>query len=216
MVENIIYFLLFFSVLIYTFSYFKDIFDVDLKFFVVFLACAFFVEIAALYLHSEQIDNLILYNILTFIEFNCLLFFLKEDLVIQDEKFKVRLIIIVFNIVYTISSIYYIIYESLLQKYNSIASIAGSVLLTIALFLFFKGLLNSNKILNYKKSLSFWIAFGLLVYYLGTIPITSIMNSMSNLSKEIVIYLFNIQIGLSYFMYSSFIFGILWSHKKAK
>lgn len=216
MVENVVYFLLFLSVIIYAFSYFRNSFEIDLKFFVIYLGCVFSFEIIALYLHSVERDNLFLYNILTFLEFNCLLFFLKEDLELKSEKLNIKLIIKIFNIIYVLSSIYYLVFESLTKKYNSIASISGSVLLTIALFLFFKAILNSNKILNYKKSISFWIAFGLLVYYLGTIPITSIMNYMSNLSKEIVIYLFNIQIVLSYFMYSCFIFGVLWSHKKVK
>ena len=87
MVENVVYFLLFLSVIIYAFSYFKNSFEIDLKFFVIYLGCIFSFEIIALYLHSVERDNLFLYNILTFIEFNCLLFFLKEDLELI-KKFK--------------------------------------------------------------------------------------------------------------------------------
>ena len=99
-------------------------------------------------------------------------------------------------------------------KYNEIASISGSFSITIAIFLFFKDFINSDRILNFKKSLSFWIAVGLLIYYFGTIPITSIMNSMQSITKSEVYLLFNIQYVLVTIMYSIFIFGALWSQKK--
>jgi hypothetical protein len=104
-----------------------------------------------------------------------------------------------------------------LQIYNGIASISGSFIVTIAIFLFFKDFINSDKISNFKKSLSFWISSGLLIYYLGTIPITSIMNYMQSINdKAEVHFLFNIQYVLVALMYSIFIFGALWSQKKEK
>lgn len=99
-------------------------------------------------------------------------------------------------------------------KFNSVASVSGSVLITICLFFFFKEFLASNKILNYNKTLSFWIAFGLLIYYLGSIPITLILNSITGSSNEYVYYILSIFPVLVIAMYSCFIFGALWSQKK--
>ena len=161
-------------------------------------------------------DNLFIYNILTFLEFNCLFFFLKEILIPKSTKKNVIVIISIFNVIYISSFIYYLTIGCYFTKYNLIASISGSLLLTITLFLYFKEFLVSNDILNFKKTLSFWIAVGLLVYYLGTIPITSIINSLGNISSQDMEKLFKIQIVLSILMHSCFIFGALWSQKKVK
>jgi hypothetical protein len=161
-----------------------------------------------------KLDNLLVYNILTYFEFNCLLFFIKEILSFKKTKKVVTAIILVFNVIYLLSTLYLCFQGNYMLKYNEIASISGSFSITIAIFLFFKDFINSDRILNFKKSLSFWIAVGLLIYYLGTIPITSIMNSMQSITKSEVYLLFNIQYVLVTIMYSIFIFGALWSQKK--
>jgi hypothetical protein len=204
---------MFVSVLLYVACYFKNSFDIGLKYFVAYLFFNFLFEMITLY---KDKDNLPIYNLLTLIEFNCLFFFLKDILELKLTKKKVIIVIVIFNIIYVLSSVYYLIIDCFFTKYNLFASISGSVLLTLTLFLFFKDFLNSNKILNFRKTITFWISFGLLVYYLGTIPITSIMNSMKNISKTDLDMLFNIQIFLSIFMYSCFIFGALWNQKQVK
>lgn len=218
MFVKILFFLSFLSVLIYIFYYFKKSFEIKLKYFTLFLVFMLLFEVIADLVHSVlELDNVIVYNILTFLEFNSLLFFIKDITHFKSTKKVITRLTAVFNIIYFLSTIYYIVFHSYLQIYNEIASISGSFMITIAIFLFFKDFINSDKIANYKKSLSFWISSGLLIYYLGTIPITSIMNYMHGIKdKTEVIFLFNIQYILLVIMYSVFIFGALWSQKKDK
>lgn len=218
MFVKILLILYFLSVLIYTYHYFKKSFDIKLRYFIGYLFFMLLFElIAQLVKYTLKFDNVLVYNILTFLEFNCLLLFLSGLLYFVSTKKVLVALIITFNVIYVLSTIYYIVLRNYLQIYNGIASISGSFIVTIAIFLFFKDFINSDKISNFKKSLSFWISSGLLIYYLGTIPITSIMNYMQSINdKAEVHFLFNIQYVLVALMYSIFIFGALWSQKKEK
>ncbi|MDX6745211.1 hypothetical protein SHK09_00290 [Polaribacter sp. PL03] len=98
--------------------------------------------------------------------------------------------------------------------YNSFASVSGGFIVTCAIFLFFKDFINSDRILNFKKSLPFWISVGLLIYYLGSIPSTLMINSFQKLLKVDIIFISKIAPFLAVIMYCVFIFGALWSQKK--
>lgn len=218
MFVRILFTLSFLSVLIYIFHYFKKSFEIELKFFTLYLFFMLLFEFIADLVHSVlNLDNLIVYNILTFLEFNSLLFFIRGILYFKATKRIIIFLVVAFNIIYFLSTTYYIIFRDFLQIYNDIASISGSIAVTVAIFLFFKDFIYSDKIANFKKSLAFWISSGLLIYYLGTIPTTSIMNYMQGINnKAEVLFLFNIQYVLVAAMYSFFIFGAIWSQKKEK
>lgn len=210
-----IYTLYFVSTLIYIICFYKKLFDINLKFFTFYLVFMTLCELIVGYVDNIlELDTVLIYNILTYLEFNCLLFFIREILSFKKTKKVVTVLVLVFNIIYFLSTLYLCFQGDYLLTYNDIASISGSFSITIAIFLFFKDFINSDRILNFKKSLSFWIAVGLLIYYLGTIPITSIMNSMQSITKSEVYLLFNIQYVLVTIMYCIFIFGALWSQKK--
>jgi hypothetical protein len=215
--DKIIYILYFIAIVVYAIFYFKKSFDVDLKYFLGYLIAMFTFEMIASYVkYNLALYNLWVYNTLTFVEFNLLFLFTKQILISAKTKKTVSRISIFFNIIYLLTTFYYLYQGIYLETYNSIASISGSLLIAIVLFLFYRDFLSSNEILNYKKSLTFWIAFGLLFYYLGTIPITSIINNMKGTSITVIDYLYNIQFVLLIFMYSCFILGALWSQKRVK
>ncbi|WP_341221156.1 hypothetical protein [Polaribacter atrinae] len=215
--DKLIYILYFLAIVLYTIFYFKRSFDVDLKYFLGYLVAMFACEMIASYVkYNLELDNLWVYNTLTFVEFNFLFLFAKQILFSVKTQKTVTGVIILFNVVYFLTTIYYLYQGTYFEIYNSIASISGSLLIAIVLFLFYKDFLSSNEILNYKRSLTFWIAFGLLFYYLGTIPITSILNNMKGTSIAVIDYLYNIQFVLVIFMYSCFILGALWSQKRVK
>ena len=216
MLENIIYISLFLCVVLYAIFYFKKSFSIHLKYFLAYLFAVFSLELVSKYLYDRKHNTLLVYHLITFLEFNFLFLFFKHIIEGKLTKKLLFMTLYIFNIIYVLSSLYYMLKGDFFIKYNSIASISGSILIAIILFYFCIDFLSSNKILNYKKALSMWITFGLLVYYLGTIPITSIINLMDNIPKKEVVFLYNIQFGLSIFMYSCFIFGILWSQKKVR
>ena len=216
MILKVIYFLSLVTTVIYVIFYIKKSFDINLKYFLAFLLAMCLLEIVASFVKRMGFYNLIVYNILTLLEFNFLLLFIKNILNSSKSKKIINFLLKIFNIIYTSSSLYYIWINSYLSTYNSVASIIGSILVSIAVFLFLRDFLNSDKILNYWKTLSFWISFGLLIYYLGTIPFTSIMNFISNITLESKLLLIKIQYLLTTLMYTCFIFGALWGQKILK
>ncbi|WP_149025889.1 hypothetical protein [Polaribacter sp. BM10] len=158
--------------------------------------------------------NTWVYNFLTLVEFNFLLFFLRDILLFTNTKKYINYFIIGFNAIYFLTSIFYLFNNTYLITYNSIASISGGVFITLSVFLFFKDFINSDKILNFKKSLPFWISVGLLIYYLGSIPATLMMNAFQSLKRADHSFILSINPFLALLMYSIFIFGALWSQKK--
>lgn len=203
------------AIVIYAINYFKKKFDVNLKYFLAYLVSMLFFEILAVFLKPFTPEtNLWVYNILTFVEFNCLLLFINGILSSKLSKRFLNYFIILFNIIYFSSSLYYAYEENYILTYNSISSILGSFLVTGAVFLFFKDFINSDRILNFKKSLPFWISVGLLVYYLGSIPGTLTLNAIKHLKRANLTFIINITPFLSLIMYCIFIFGALWSQKK--
>ena len=213
---TIIYILSGISALMYAVFYVNKSFEIHLLFFAAYLIFMFSFEVLVQFLPRIENSNLLVYHLLIFFEFNCLLLFFKNILELKVSKNIVLRLIVIFNAVYFISNLYYYIIGATFLKYNSIAALSGGILVTVCIFLFYKEFLGSNKILNYKKSLSFWIAFGLLFYYLGSIPFTSIINSIGQIPQESKYYLIKIQYFLSIFMHSCFIFGALWSQKQVK
>ena len=214
MLDNIVYILLIVAVIVYSVFYFKRSFEIRLKYFLIYLVITLLLEILSAYLYSKNKDTIWVYHILLFFEFNSLLLFFREITESKSTKKFTNILICVFNLVYLLSSMYYYEIGSYLVQYNAIASVFGSVLITISLVFYYKEFLVSDRILNYKKSISFWITFGLSVYYLGFIPFTSIINLMSDIPSELKDYFFMLPVFLSIFMYSCFIFGALWSQKQ--
>lgn len=215
---NIYYLITFCSVLLYTIFYIKGALPKTYKHFLLYVYLMLSLDFYANYLYENKETNLHIYNLLTLLEFNVLFMFYKKlsrDVAVQKA---IKFSILLFNVIYVISILYYVFVVKIKYyvEYNSISASSGSILISIILFLFFKELLVSNKILNYKRDLSFWITFGLLVYYLGSTPVVSLLNFLNDNSTITIDNFESIHFYLAVFMQSCFIFGILWSQKKVK
>ena len=138
MLINLVHFFSFLSVLIYAVFYFKKSFEINIKYFSGYLFVLFFFGVLASYLRDKIGYNLIVYNILTFFEFNLLLLFFKGILSSKSIQKTILIFIYTFNVCYVLSSLYFFFFGDYLDDYNLIASIFGSIIITIVLFLFFK------------------------------------------------------------------------------
>ncbi len=215
MLKSLFLLLYLITIIIYSLKYFKKKFEVNLKFFLGFLVSMLFFELLAHFVGPfRRARNTWVYNLLTLAEFNFLLLFLKEILLFRFSKKIVKYFIIIFNIIYFLSSFYYTYKGVYLITYNSLASVSGGFIVTVAVFLFFKDFINSDRVMNLRRSLPFWISVGLLLYYLDAIPGTLMMNAFSKLEKKDIIFIKNIAPFLALVMYCVFIFGALWSQKK--
>lgn len=136
------------------------------KYFVLYLLNIVIVSIIA-HLFFVKKSSFELFNIYTFFEFNlvALIYFnlIKENV---TKKLIIKLAF-VFNCIYFIS-----FYFVELKEYT--VSIEG-VFNSVFIILFFRELLNSEKVLNYKKLLTFWVSVGFLLFYLTSIPFFTLL-----------------------------------------
>ena len=213
------------SAILYTVMYMKGTLSKKYKYFVFFLISMFSLDFIANLLYEIQDfiegyegNNLPVYALLTLLEFNFLFLFYKG---LSEDKITKKVIWFntwLFNIIFIISTLHYLYSGIFLDEYNSIASTSGGILIAIVFFMFMREFLISNKILNYKKNLTFWITFGLLFYYLASIPASLFLNYSEFDSIEAGKAaaddhaLIHFYLGL--FMHSCFMFGLLWSKKK--
>jgi hypothetical protein len=145
-----------------------------------------------------------LYNIYTFFEYSSvagIYYFLANK---QLSKKVVFFVSILFYLIYTISFIYHP-----LQRYTVIIL---HFCVVPFLFLYFQELLNSKKIINYKKQLFFWITVGLLIYYFGTLPFIT-LSFIGELQNKI---LWNIPAVILIIMHLIFIVSLICLRKIRK
>ncbi|WP_417785941.1 hypothetical protein [Tenacibaculum sp.] len=181
-------------------------------YFVAFLFCMFFFDVLGLTLARYQYNNA-LYNLLSLVEFNLLFLFYFG---ISENKVTKKVIIvsiISYGLVYVMSSVYYGV-NIFSKKYNTVAPVFGATFIGVVLILYLREFLLTEKILSYKEDVFFWITTGLLLYYIGTIPLTAMLGFME---RSIAFdFLYKIQHVLTIIMHSCFLIGMLWSLKKGK
>ena len=76
--------------------------------------------------------------------------------------------------------------------------------------LYFSELLKSNKVLNLKGELSFWIATGLFLFNVGFVPV-EIFNKTFNAFSEVRILII---ICLNVILYTCYSLGFIWAKKE--
>lgn len=136
------------------------------------------------------------YNIYTFLEFNLVTLMYLSLIKESKSLHLIKFLNVAFNLVY-VSSFFY----TPLQSYTiTILSLVVSVFFVAYL----RELLSSDKILNYKVHLPFWITAGFLIYYLSSIPLQFIRESLT--TRE----MFSVQMIIIYIMHSCFIYGFIW------
>jgi hypothetical protein len=115
------------------------------------------------------VNNLILFDIYTFFEFNSFALIYYHLLKDKTRLNILKALVLVFNLIYFI--FYYF------DFYTMYTVPIEGVVNSIIVILFFIELLNSENILNYKKLLSFWLSVAFLVFYLTTVPFWSLFYS---------------------------------------
>lgn len=170
-------------------------------FFALFIYVTCLVEsIGLVYWKVLRLPSAEIYNIYTFFEFN-LVTLMYLSIIKQAKSLKlIKILNIAFNTFYIISFFYI--------PFKEYSVIIESLVLSIFFIAYLRELLLSDKILNYKTLLPFWITCGFLIFYLSSIPFQIIRSSLANRN------LFFIQMFLIYIMHTAFIYGLLWSKKE--
>lgn len=169
-------------------------------FFKVFVAYLFAQFIVEFIIRNYFIkDNMHIYDMLTFFEFNLisLLFYTlnKEN----RSRVLIKYFALGFNIIYAIS-----FYYEILKNYTVVL---GGIMASVFMFVYLKDLLNSNKIVDYKRDLSLFVTVIMLFYYLSTIPFFTLAYIVG-MRNPFLFYIIHIIIIVTHL---SYIFGMLWS-----
>lgn len=183
--------------------------DTLLKYFLVLLWYTAINDVLGMYLR-EYITNYngFIYNIYYVVNFSYLFVLYKNHV----SKTTYKKSILVFLILYILSTIIYGFFENYKVHFQSVPYIIASFLLIISIIFYFIEILNSEKVLVTNKNLLFWISIGFLIYYVGNIPFRILRNYYEYLTDAVVLFLVNFT--LTVIKNICFIIGFICSDKK--
>lgn len=135
------------------------------KYFLCYLVVVVTVETIASFIS----DNHYIFDIYVYFEFNIIA--LLYISILKNEK--VKKFIISTMILFTIfHSLLYI--EPDIRKYSTIV---GAIIISVFAIFYFRELLFSDRITNYKKLLSFWLSVAFFIFFLTSIPFFTLFYS---------------------------------------
>lgn len=156
-----------------------------LRFFFYFLLITFIVDIgAALYSGYFKQSNHFIANIYLPISFTC--YFLLFYKALETKKIKT----IVFGcfIIYLLFVFYDIFFINGFYYFNSYSYSVGSILILLCCLLYLMWLFSSDSLINYFRIPMFWIATGLLFYFVGNLVQMSLFRYILSLDPGGTIY----------------------------
>ena len=160
--------------------------------------------------YEESEFNPILYNF--FVTPSEYLFFVWITSNIVDTKKNKRIILTCFSVIFLITM--FVEYNYLLNKtyfFMSLSNSVGTLFLLIMILRCLYDFVFSDKILQYRNSLEFWVIIGITLFYLLSFPFYGMWNILLFKYYDIFIIYNSIVLILSMMMYVSFSIGILWS-----
>lgn len=109
--------------------------------------------------------------------------------------------------------------STLLTSYHTyFASLSLSIsnlFILICVLIYYTELVNSDELIEFHRSFSFWFSTGILIFYLGCLPYFGLYNMLAEKHfKTIFIPYTWVFVALNYCMYLLFSIGLLWSKKK--
>jgi hypothetical protein len=147
-----------------------------------------------------------LYNIYTFFEYNLVaLIYFKLTKEKVSHKW-IKYLMFLFNSIYLLSFIF--------KSIENYTVILGALIVCSFMFFYLKELLKSDKIINFQKSLPFWITIAFLLYYLTTIPFYTALYVTGIESRKDGVTLFTVQQIIIVLTHVLFIGGLIWSSKE--
>lgn len=96
----------------------------------------------------------------------------------------------------------------------SFSYITGNIVLLLLALFFLYGFIRSDKILNYRNSMMFWVCIGLLIFYLGSLPLYGLWNTLAVNYPAIFNTYWMLLINLNYLMYLCFTISFIWGNPK--
>ena len=154
-----------------------------------------------------KLKNHFVYNTYIIINFVFYLLFYKNLFRKKSNK-KIVTIFLILYLLFTVSDFIFLD-PPFLTGLISINFTVGSIFLIITIILFLFEIINNELVLNLKKSLIFWISVGVLLFFIGVLPIfiASEFLGFKGIYKQILYF-------LNVILYGCFSLGFILSEKK--
>jgi len=153
--------------------------------------------------------NYYVYNFYMFVTFVAYIVLLRSLL----QKISNRISAVLFLILFIVSFFLNILYFKKDINHSFTYSFAIGVILVMLLScLYLVEIFNSNKILNFKKSVFFWYVLGILVFHVPVLPFMLAINWFLIKQDESIFSL--VLFILNCLAHGCFIIGFVWSEKK--
>lgn len=163
--------------------------------------------------HKEFEFNAILYTF--FVEPSEYLFFVWLTSNIVATKNYKKTIFACFSVFFlTIVFVEYRYLSSKTYFFMSLSNSVGTLFLLIMILWCLYDFVFSDKILQYRNSLEFWVLIGITLFYFLSFPFYGMWNILLSKYYNIFIRYNSFVLILSIMMYVSFSIGILWSNKQ--
>ena len=195
------------SILVGLFNFKKFSHNKPLKFFLFFLIYTLVSEIIGAYLGKILVvKNNVIYNSWNIVNMLFVSYLLLSQITNKFKRIIIYLLVAIFIIITFVNVLFYAgIFEYLLSRNNLLAK----TLVVVVVIIYFTEVLENDKILNFKNSLFFWIAFGIFLYNIAFLPAIALFKYTS------VYGMFQyITLGLNIIMHSCFIMGFIISKKE--
>ncbi|RKR05508.1 hypothetical protein C8C83_4860 [Flavobacterium sp. 90] len=180
------------------------------KFLVVLIWFSVLIEIVGYYFTQwTGLLNYYVYNFYMFVSFSAYILLIRSVLLNRSYRFAGYLFLILFIASFFLNIWYF--KENV--NHSFIYSFATGVLVVMLLScLYLVEIFNSDKILNFKKSVFFWYILGILVFHVPFLPFMLAINWFLIRQDESIFSL--VLFILNFLAHSCFIIGFIWSEKK--
>lgn len=190
-----------------SFYYYKIRESKPLRLFFIFLVYSLVTEILGSYTaYSSRPNTAYIYNIWNFVSYLFFSYFFLNYIKTKWKRLIIYFFALVVVILFIVNAFFYQDFFKDVFRYHKMLC---SIFICIVIVMYFSEILMSDLILNFKKSMSFWIALGVFIMEIGIIPIFVIGELIEYRGVfRYIIFLLNILMG------ASFIIGFVVSKKE--
>ena len=176
-----------------------------LRLFPFFLVLTLVVEILGWQLSEKRENNADLYNFFSLAAFTYYMYLLME--VVHSKRAKKTIVVLMS--VYAIISLINILFVQKIDSFHTMTYSIGCFLIVVISMYYFYELLQVPRAIDLKKEPAFWIAAGLLFFYICTLPVLGVLNYLFSFPGVIGRSLEDIIAILNVLLYSLFTIGFL-------
>jgi hypothetical protein len=177
-----------------------------LKLFSCLLGLTALVEITAgILVYAFNIHNFWLYNSFALVEFWIYGYFYLQIVQTAILKRVLFIFLLIFPIFWGIT----VFFVFGFTKWNSYVIIAGSFFSVLFALMYYSRIIASGEILPLRTLPEFWIATGMLIFYLGALPFFGTLNFLNKYHGDAASTLLNVLQFLDIIMYTLFSYGYL-------